>query len=439
MIFRLATQIIIIASLLSCSKPSKNAAFEEAYALARNTSADSLSLAIERTKDAASEASKAEELGRAYWLMGYFYDLNNDVENGMKYYSGAADAYLRIKDYKTAAMLLENTGTLALESDAYSVSLERYRERLTYSLKLNDELAVANAYFDLGLSHKMLRNLDSANHYQFELLQITELASEEGTIILDSVLASDAYLELGLIHTMIEQYDSARMFYERSIKLDSRPVKEYKYALAMGNSFLDQDNFSEAEGWLNKSLTIGETVNLNRTVIKPLNALGTLYYKKNQKDSALYFFKKSLALNGSGNASINSELYQQGLFRSTRFDLGQTYKYIQGIDSTMADELVKPIVMNNFNAYMHSMGQLNSQEMQRKIELANASRNETILTRKIEELERKQRFAKWFKIISVILISGLLLRLFYKRREAIIDANERLAASLKRVREIDNA
>lgn len=419
--------ILSILAFFSCNKKHEVTVFDVSYnrvsSLLKN---DSIEYALKECKTAIELAANPTELGKAYWMNGYLFDLQDDVSNSMKYYMGAADVYIHLKDYQKAAMLLENSGTIALESDAYSIALAKYQERLTYALKLNDSLSRANAYFDIGLAYKKLGSLDSSNYFNLKVLDFGKS---------DSILYSDALIELGIMQFHMNEFDTARVLYNQALTYDSSPSKTYKVSNNIANSYLSEEMLDEAQEWFEKALMQGKRLGLKRSQVKPINGLGKIQYFKGNNELALGYFKEAVELTSKSGAKDNQKKYDLGLFRSTKYDLGVSFQYIKELDSTFAEQVTQSIVLDKFSDFMASMVILEDQDTKRSIQLANSERNNSILTARVKRFRNERIKHQVLIAFLIVLASGLLVFISYRKRKVISEASRKAEESIRRMKE----
>ncbi|MCP4460526.1 MAG: tetratricopeptide repeat protein [Cytophagales bacterium] len=374
----------LIVAISSCQggKPDTSE-FDATYTKAYDHISDSINFSIaecEKSIELAEATKDPKLLGKSYWLMGYLYDLSDDLLKSMTYYNRAADIYIHLEDYESAVKLLENAGTIALESNAGEVALGRYTERLKCALKL-DYLAKANAYYDIALAHKSNNQLDSAHFYNLKVLDIVGI---------DSLLISNVLNELGQIQFHIDNLDSARLLYKQSLDFDGSPSKRYKTTNNIANTYLKEGDLLSAKLWFRMALNLGgNNLKSNRAVIKPLNGLGKVCYRLNQKDSALYYFKKSVDANmNSRGVLANQSNHANDLFRSTTWDLSVSHQYIEELDSVYASQLVSSFISGQFSDLLNSMTSLTQSETKRSIQLVSANRDKSKLIAQLKSYEQ---------------------------------------------------
>lgn len=423
-------KIIVVCLVIGCGSTDSNEYADAYNRTSRALKADSIDQALSYCQVAVEKSTNASELGQSYWMMGYLYDLLDDAANAQNYYVASADAYLYDGNTKNAVMLLQNAGTIALNADAYKVAIEYYRSRLKHAEEINDTYHIAVGNYELGLAFLKDRQLDSANTYQNNVIDLTDDKDS---------LAAKAYLDLGIIQFHLKNYDSARFLYNKTLSKYSSKVLEYKVAQNIANSYLEEADYQNAETSLRESLAKGRVLGTNRSIIKPINGLGQLFAEQNQNDSAIHYLSMVYELSKSyENANDRKKLYAMGLSRSPLHDLGSNYTLLREIDPELATKIAEEYIMEHMMDYLNSMEVMAKQEQVRAIQLANANRNESRLLKKLDQY-RKAELRKNIVIgICIVAIITLILSILWNRIETISNAKEVIRASQSRLKKLNS-
>lgn len=426
----LRTYIVLLSSLIWFGCQNKNQAdveaFDDAYESARIHISDSIQLSFNACQTAIELADKMkdpESLGKAYWMMGYLYDLNQQTVNALHYYNGASAVYKSLEDYKSTSMLLENCGTAALGADAFEIARLKYHERLSIVKKHNLNELLADAHYDLGLAFLNLNIFDSANFYQLKALELVRDNNR---------LKSDILNELGLIQNSIENYDSAILLFDQAGSLDKSLAKQYKTEYNKGLAFRRSNRLDQSLKWYKKSLASANKLS-DRARISALEGIGEVWYKMGNKDSAALYLKQSLEMNLPRTPKDNAESYQHSMRRSTLWKLSRAYQIIEEIDSVYASEVARQIIMGRFSTFVNQIDVLAKRETIRAIELANSEHINAELERKLKGYS-KAKSDLTTSIAIILSFFGMVLLIYLYRRKGVIkevskildESNERL-------------
>lgn len=413
---RLAIITVILSSVIfsSCNRDSKsNDSFKNAYNRSKELlESDSLEAALVNSKIAAENAKKTDQLAKAYWMQGYFYELLGDNVNAQRFYLGGADAFLHDGNKEGAIKLFQNSGTLALHSGSYSVALKHYKKRLELAKEIDDKDQVMIGNYEVGLAYNYLLKLDSANHYENNVIDLT---NDEGEY------AAKAYIELGIIQFHVGNYDSARVFYQKSLSRHSDPSLEYKVSQNIANSYLEEGLLMRAKKAFKVALEKGSKLGTKRGIIKPTNGLGKTYAGLEMKDSAIYYLKSVYDYSKSyTNPTSRKKLIDEDLLRNPILDLGKNFELISALDPKLSKKMLEESVMENISQIFNTMETLKTENNRRSFELANAERAQSRTLRRLEEIKKQERTKTVYLVMTVlvalILVFLMIKQVFTKKR-----------------------
>lgn len=423
-------KLIIPLLIFSCCSHS-SFEFDTAYnRTVRLLKKDSITTALDVCQVAIDKARRADDLGKAYWMMGYLYDMLDNAPKAQRYYLEASDVYSSTSDNRSAMLLIRNAGTVALNANAFSIAIEHYRSALDYAVQLKDDYYQVVGNYELGLAFLKNRNLDSANHYQNNVLDLVD--------DLDS-MAAKAYLELGLIQFHLANYDSARFLYEKALTRYSDEVIDYKIAQNIANSYLVEGNYKMAEPALRRALEKGRILGNNRGIIKPINCLGQLYAELGNRDSAVHYLSMVYEISESySNPTDRRQNFALELSRNPLHDLGSNYKILKKLDPQLADKIADEYILDHLVEYLNSMEVLSKQERVHAIQIANSNRDRSRMLKRIEKYQKEEAIKNW--LLGLFIVIAILTTVFILRnkKESIYIAHQKIKASQKRMKRINS-
>lgn len=399
--------IILAAITIGCAKKARKNNFDISLDKAKEfMRMDSFDSAFNYCNMAIELANNYDQIGKSYWLMGYLYDIDGDATNATQYYLGASDAFLHSNQIDKVVLLLQNAGTSALNADAYEIALDYYRERLYYANKIKDDKQIALGNYEVGLAFIKLLQIDSANHYQNNVL---DLVDDEGE------LASKAYIELGIIQFVLQNYDTARFLYNKALTRHSNKILEYKVSQNIANTYLDEGLLEDALSGFRESLSKGKLLNSSRSIIKPINGLGKTYSELGIKDSAIFYLTKVYELSEQlTNSEERKKLYALDLSRSSLMDLATNYEILEKLDPVISRQFSEKYVVGRIGDLFKQIDILKREHNKRGVEIANSNRNQKRLKKRLDDV-RKANLNKTIWLICCSILIGFLIALFIKK------------------------
>ncbi len=155
------------------------------------------------------------------------------------------------------------------------------------AIKNDDQEQASNALFAIGYINYMKEEYSASLEAYFKVLSIYQSLEN------DAYLA-DTYKNIGNIFSQIKIDNEARRFYLQALPLylkvqKQKPVAELYYLL--GKGYVRQDNFEQAEIYLEKGLKLSKNNKQTRIIY---NWLGVLFRKKGKEKEAIDYYQKSL-------------------------------------------------------------------------------------------------------------------------------------------------
>ena len=125
------------------------------------TAIDSAFYYAELSAEKATMLKSKPLLAKSYFLLGYLFEITDDVPNTLKYYVGAKRIYEKLDNVYRLDDLDENLVKIAQDNDALEAAEFFAGNRLNYLIDLEDFKRRADVYFDLGLIYKQGDQLES--------------------------------------------------------------------------------------------------------------------------------------------------------------------------------------------------------------------------------------------------------------------------------------
>jgi tetratricopeptide (TPR) repeat protein len=250
-----------------------------------------------------------DSLTQAYTLqkIAQLYEKEGRTGEAVQTYHRTAKMNLAIKRPYEAAMVYQRLGQIMRETGDLGRSVAYLDTFLTQAKAMASEPALARAYFQMGL---------------------TRLARGERETALDNFLKSGDYLEMlgdhsglaradlniGAIYWQLGDTLKARQRYFSVINQatsDGDSVMVLMSAVNLADIHLTQKNFSQAQAFFDRALTIAQQARDSREQAKITYAKGLAYLKEGRLRAGYARIKEAMAL---GGGSVNGDPEKEQAF-----------------------------------------------------------------------------------------------------------------------------
>ncbi len=270
--------------------------------------------------------------------------------------------------------------------DNPAIALEYAEQSLELAMELEWEGGIIGGYLQKGLVYYNISKHDSAIKY-FEMgleralprekpselaALYSNLGNSYGDIgqnkkCLDCYLKSDYWTKLsnqpfktvymkvniGTIYSVMEQHDSALVFYEEALKtmleLDSTDEKLYIVYGNLGATYMQLGDTSKAEKAFRRAHYFSVKYDNTRALASSFDHLAIIEHWKGQTDTALAYFRKSIALGyliESGSVISESSYHLGNLFNELGMYDSALFYLSRGVK--IAEEIQDIYTMDNY-------------------------------------------------------------------------------------------
>ncbi|MDB4534422.1 tetratricopeptide repeat protein [Vicingaceae bacterium] len=175
------------------------------------------------------------------------------------------------------------------------IDLDKLNYRLKSSTTRNDSIETLNK---LGSYYESISNYTKSLEYLYQAQTLN--ASEK---ILKESIINNNYI--GYVYWHKSEYDSSLHYHNKALELaegESLNDENLSFTyLMLGNDYYDKGNFNQASIFYYKSLKVAERIGSNDMLIQINNRLSKLYFKMKDYTLAVSSALKSLELNQSKN------------------------------------------------------------------------------------------------------------------------------------------
>lgn len=256
--------------------------------------------AIKHAKEASEIAKNKNDLGRAYWMLGYLHERNGEPAKAASHYFAAANIYETSKDHEKVAKLYENIGTIALNNRYPEMALKSYAKGFEAVNKIDNYQLKASIHLDMALAYNMYHQFGDADA---ELMKALSIVRRQGKIATDADLYAKIYNELGVVnksiaekHQMPELYDSAIRYYQLSIDFSESQLTRYRPVNNIGNVHLNKGEYDKAMDYFTQAYVLGTDLKSYNLIAPIVNNMAIVHFKKGKFSIADSLFRRSIAL-----------------------------------------------------------------------------------------------------------------------------------------------
>lgn len=243
-----------------------------------------------------------KNLGETYKIIAQSYKRLENREKTTEFYKKTLKVYTSLQDKKLIAHTLNSLA----ESERYLgnlvIALEYSLRGLEIHSEINDPLPRARAlagagiiYRHLGRYEKSLSHINEAHLYYKKVNNINGIAETSN--------------QLGYLYTRLEQFDMARSFYQLSVDLPGKKIKQSVIAAALRELAvidLNAGDYESAMQMAKKAHKIYQRENNKLKQSRTARVIGNIYRTQKDTSNAIVYYKESLLL----ATDVGNKIYQ---------------------------------------------------------------------------------------------------------------------------------
>ncbi len=239
--------------------------------------------------DIATKSGDTLLMGKAYYDLGYSYEIIGQLDLGIDACFTALDYVKKSKDMHTTAMIYNEIGLTYSFSENESdltKAIEYFNKFLHIQQERKDTAEIAGALSNIGLMYIYLGDADSSYYYSKRALDLRLMIDQKRTIPI-------SYGNVGISLFQMGKKDSALYYYQKSAKAFVEMGNRYGLNETYRNLityYIDQNNPQKVKEYVDKSFENAkkiESLHLTRMAY-----LGKYDYNKmigNYEDALRYF------------------------------------------------------------------------------------------------------------------------------------------------------
>lgn len=184
-----------------------------------------------------------------------------------------------------------------------------YKKGIKANIEINDQTMLAYCYMNMAIILTTKGSFSQATALLYKALAIHEKSKDYEGI-------GDTYMHIGRVYHMQKYYDKAFYFMNKANAAYNKAkynigILETLYKMAQIET--DRRRFKAAMTYLNKSISLSDKLKIkdqNKQQQLLIACKGYIAFQKNQTDSVIYYFKKSIDLaNNSNNTYLLGSRY----------------------------------------------------------------------------------------------------------------------------------
>lgn len=364
------------------------------FSQAQNNVIDSLSKAVENTREDTVKVNILNRLADRLWRTG-------DYPKSLGYANSALSLAKKAGFKRGMLSAFNNIGIIYFQQGNYSEALKNFISSLKIAEETGNKQGAANAYCNMGIIYAQQENYSEAlKSYKASLSVEMEANDKLG-------IASN-YGNIGNIYLQQNNYPEALKNFSAALSI----AKEFGYKEIASNAYnnigiiyLNEKNYPEAMKSYLESLKIGEEIGDKYAVASSYVNLGQLALKQNDYSQAKEYFDKSLALaNEIGGLDVVEASYfgfyqLDSLKGNLAGALNYHLKYIEIKDSILNEET-------------------NRQISQLKIQYETEKKDKEIEIKSIK-IERQNEVIKYIiaGFVVLIIFAFIYFRLYFQKKK----------------------
>lgn len=381
---------------------------------------DSLRYQLELAREDAHKIRLLIEMSRVYEL--------TDLSLALSYSEQALEMASKNPDSEMHSFAMFNMGNVLFNIGLFEPAVKHFNNYAELMKVQDRSTGYASALVNLGAISLRMEQLDDAERYFLDALEIFKPAADEHTTATPVSQIIYIYNNLGIIHQKKNNYSLAIDYYKRGISLAGRTTGHLRILSMLHNNigsvYLDMDKPDEAFKSFIEALEIRLGTGDKSGEASSYRMLGMYHTYKNDFGQAEYYYKKAYSLAFHiGNTSLIAEISKL---------LFEHYQAGNQPDSALKYN----ILLNEF-----------SDKMNREETLKELTRIE--LSAKYEEIERSRIFEQKRRetryvifglfLLMLLVIVGLLffLSLNRMRRLRLEKENVSLASDNLRLEKVN--
>ncbi|MBL6446433.1 tetratricopeptide repeat protein [Fulvivirga sp. 29W222] len=350
------------------------------YKQSRATNEDLALSYLDKQADLAVELENDLLLGKANFGRALINSRNSDYVKAVDYYLTSISSFDKINEVKLAASALSNLGDIFATTGNYEYAEKFFYKAYQTHLNSGDPTRQIIATLNLGICNFFKKDPDfnKAERFFQKALELAGTIEDKQDYYFNRI-----YNQIGTVKYLQTDYKAAIHNYQLSLEyLGTGEKVEEKQAIAyanIGEAYMDQGNYSEAQRWLEKSLELSSYIKDNLVLVDIHNMTAELFQVQGDHQQATVYLEKAIdvadkdVINESLQETIDLIRVSYKFLQNSGKPVGvakyETAFSIDGMQDSLEEELLEKANFKSLQAALGLSIELDNQIKEKKAEV----------------------------------------------------------------------
>ncbi len=359
-------------------------------------------------KDKTHKLFYLKHLATAFNNIGFYYDQQDDITNGLKYYHKALNIQESIHENQEIASTLNNIGFVYKRLGDISKALDYYHKSLKVEELSKNEEGIASSLINIGSLIADQGDYQNALEYFFKALKFYQKNNDKQHLAI-------LYNNIGGIYVDMKNSSKASDYFKNALSISEEIKDKVGIARALNNIACNEKDNQLALNYFDRSMIILYEINDKKTITGSLNNISRTLLNQGKDKLALEYALKSLKMAnelGYPEHICNTALNLKNIYLKQHHhkEALQMYElYIQMRDSTNNQNTRKASIKKQFQYEYEKQAAADSVKHAEEQKVKNAQLAAQSASLKQEQT---QRYALYGGLILVIAFSGFVFNRF---------------------------
>lgn len=276
-----------------------------------------------------AEKPKQKHLGKSYYYLGVAYQYTAKIDSAIWAYQYAINILESIQDKELLDAVYNNLGILYKNVENYSRAIELHRKSLTLKRFYYPD-QIGNALNNLGVTHKNIGDLDSAEYYIEEYIKIAK-TPEQTAIGFDNL--ARIYERKAETYRDEKSREQKQKWLKKAVEMDKKALDLRKEAADIDSSNLGSNYYNigtyyhnleeweQAKVYYEQGLEISKSIEGTNTLLSDLFLnLSDVYFSLGEEQRAMQYLKTYIQLYDNNRLTSDLKARVMGYERKLHLD-----------------------------------------------------------------------------------------------------------------------
>lgn len=374
----------------------------EIIKLTNKTEPDTAIYFAKKKLDLANTMGQKNACVKSLWALGIIYKRIGEWEEAVNFLFEAYNGYQQLGDERMVGIALYNIGQVFMDENDTENACPYFQNALKQYIKINDVQRQAYAHYEIA---RCYGKTDDYEKSLFHLNQCLSLNDHETNPSLNSKIHNYMginYYNLKCYDKAIENYSKAKQY---AIGLEDYAKKSAIAYNNIGEVYVEKGEYEKAWSHYKKALDLKRQLGDQELLAGTLINLGKIALLEQRHSEAISYLEEIMCI-------LDKNLLSNNLTEASLL-LTRAYKSKQNLTT---QDLQKIISLNEQYAQLiHDLKQTGLQQSITSTISKNMLKNEAAYLE--EKARNTHNFSLWIIGISLIVIIGFLVLLYYRERK----------------------